>query len=152
MPNTAEKYKIWDTETKTWFKPTYPGNKPGKNNTIITTHLTKEILFSQSGDIFMREHSPETGEKYTDLNLIPRYIPCIYTHMKDYTGKKIYANDFLISSGGLIIGLVDFRNGSFVCVYPGHQIDKEPKWDYLCDVIKANAVYYGNILETPEII
>jgi len=145
---TASKYKIWDLEEKVWFKPTYPRTMPGKNNKLITTTNTQEILFSQAGDLFMHEHSPEKGHSITDLNLIPRYIPCAYTGFKDCQGRKIYENDVMQNSIHQIVGVIKFKHGCFFM----EDAQDEVSLEYLADVIKANCSYIGNILETPTIL
>lgn len=88
----TEKYIIWDTQEKKWFRPTYPGFvlEP-KNNKQVQTYLTEELLFSQSGEIYMRNINPSQDKGISCItHAAERFRAYAYTTMKDREERKIY--------------------------------------------------------------
>lgn len=109
----TEKYKIWDHVGKKWFRPEYPG---------VNTTKTKEILFSQSGEMYMLEKDADGPLTITYLPTGTKeepgpYTPCQYTGIKDDHDKKVYMNDEVVFDGqagyvmwhdcGFVIQLLD---------------------------------------------
>lgn len=88
---TTQKYKIWDDEAQTWYRPTYPGTRMVNNSKPIEIKGTEEILFSQTGEMYMRKNDGQGPDQLTHLN--GRYCPCLYTGMKDKAKIKTYVND-----------------------------------------------------------
>lgn len=108
----TEKYKIWDTETRQWFRPTYPRNKETR---------TQEILFTQSGELVM--HEKDELEGVSKLSImhsgkdakgveVCRFVPCVYTGVKDVVDVKAYLHDRIICSDDK--GTVILENGRFM--------------------------------------
>jgi len=87
----SEKYIIWDHTNNDWFKPTYPY---GKSNE------TKEILFSQSGELFLHTNDGQSST-LVHIPFNPNsdegniYTPCPYSGQKDVHGKKLYCGDII---------------------------------------------------------
>lgn len=88
---TTEKYKIWDDEAKQWYRPTYPGTKMVNNSKPIKIVATEEIMFSQTGELYMRKNDGQSPDQLIHLN--GRFKPCLYTGMKDKHEVKTYVND-----------------------------------------------------------
>ena len=141
-----EKCKIWDNQEKQWFKPEYPGTKTDlKSGKRVDTKLTREILFSMSGEMYMYEageqskleHIPVIKEDDQDTC---RFVVCYYSGIKDINDKKAYVNDSVKCDGKE--GVIFFSHGSFKIKWLG---ERETGWaNYL-----ANHQFEitGNILE-----
>jgi hypothetical protein len=96
------KCKIWDTESKKWFKPVY--QKPNSKNEYF-----EELLISMSGEVCMRRFT--VGEKEIEFKTFPnadnkkeqRFLPFYYTGLKDSEDSKIYFKDILEYDGNIFI-------------------------------------------------
>lgn len=121
----TEKYKIWDTQNKQWFRPTYPGFRIGKNYRQVEHKETEEIFFSQSGEIYLRKndgtdplkneltHYPLIQDR--DGKLEGRFIACLFTGIKDKLEIKTYQHDLVEADGWK--GKVTFLNGAWQIVW-----------------------------------
>lgn len=102
----TEKYKIWDVELVNWFRPIYPRGKETR---------TREILFSQSGEMFLHENDGKGGQ-FTITHIPPgenaKFIPCLYTGVKDNLDVKVYHNDIISGQHGE--GLVISKSGCWM--------------------------------------
>lgn len=101
--NLTEKYKIWDNLNKKWFRPEYPGIKTVKGKQVNTTQ-TREILFSQTGELYLIEKDGDSALTITYLSMGTKeepgpFIPCLYTGIKDENEKKAYLNDEVLFEG-----------------------------------------------------
>lgn len=161
----TEKYKIWDNINKKWFTPSYPGFKTSSNNKQVTTTLTKEILFSQSGEMYMHECEVGQSAKITHLQILQNdenespYIPCIYSGIKDINGRKLYLGDVI--SNEVSTWEVIFNKGCFSAKFiskiksNGEVVTDQAETDLPIHIalrgIKG-AEYVGNKFETPTLI
>lgn len=162
----TEKYKIWDNINKKWFTPSYPGFKTSANNKQITTTLTKEILFSQSGEMYMHECEQGQAAQITHLPILQSeenespYIPCIYSGVKDINGRKMYLGD--IGSNQVATWEVIFNQGCFSAKFiskikpDGTVVKEEESGVDLPIHIALRGVkgleYVGNKFESPELV
>lgn len=95
----VDKYIIWDVLNRKWFRPSYPGMHPDAKGKITNQVITEEILFSQSGEMYMRRNTgvkAEVSANIIDCDELEHvsqdvFIPCIYAGFKDSDEKKIYA-------------------------------------------------------------
>lgn len=81
-----DKYKIWDVENNTWFRPQYPDRK-GNN------HITVEIMFSQAGEMYKHKKGVDCIE--IDHVTKEQYRPYRYTTSKAESGDKVYEGDIV---------------------------------------------------------
>ncbi len=164
---TTEKCKIWNTQEQEWFKPIYPGFKPGKNNTQVRITLTKEIFFSQSGEIYLYECEEGQQPVFTHIPLINDkdavnlYIPCLYSGVRDINEIKLHVGD--IASNGVATWEVVFNKGCYCGKFisklnPGsgqqefsNDEDSEDKTQIALRAIKG-LEYKGNKFETPSLL
>lgn len=111
----TSKYKIWDVANQCWFIPTYPGFKKDKNGKQIQTFETKEIFFSQSGEMYMRESLNGTENKFTHLNSVEgaeEFRPYQYTGFK-IKDEKIYNFHLVRHVDTGIEGEIIFERGAW---------------------------------------
>lgn len=98
MKTIVEKYIIWNAQKKEWFRPTYPGARPGKNGKMVNHIVTEEILFSMSGEMYMRKNTgidKNISASIIDCDQLEHvsadlFIPCLYIGLKDSNDQKIY--------------------------------------------------------------
>ena len=91
---TRMNYRIWDTENKCWFKPTYEANK-GK---------LEELLLTQSGCLMRRNAGPVLEHE----NVFPeRYVLQWGALLRDGHGDVIFEGDIVEGMMGLK-GVVKF--------------------------------------------
>lgn len=104
------KFRAWDERNKRMIYP---------------VGIIREILIvpdeTDKGDFLGLDMIP-----YMQLS-ISAYPVMQYTGLKDKNGKEIYEAD-IVDAQGIIRGVVDFRNGSFVVVW-----DEQSKMKRACD-------------------
>lgn len=154
----VEKYKIWDVVNQKWFRPTYPGPKKDNQGKIVNVKITEEILFSQSGEMYLRKNTGE--DKNISASIIDcdqlehvskdLYIPCLYSGWKDLEGNKWYEGDICRCEYKTSF-IVTFSEGAFRERYIG-----SPTPPSIFPVIDKETVRLytkvGNVLETPELL
>jgi hypothetical protein len=135
LQHTIEKYKIWNTETNSWYRPTYPKNK------VINT---EEILFSQSGEMWMRTNDGTPGSCDVLTHLNGKFKPCLYTGLKDVDEKKTYEYDVVMTDDGPC--LVVFKNGSAYA-----ELLSDRSRSFILGQLKAFS-NMGSSIEFPELL
>lgn len=138
LQNITEKYKIWNTETNTWYRPTYPKNK------VLNT---EEILFSQSGEMWMRTNDGQPGSCDILTHLNGKFKPCLYTGLKDINEIKTYANDVVLCKGRK--GIVVIKNGTAWIDFHVFDSSSPILRHFLGDETFENL---GSVFEHPELL
>lgn len=138
----TKKYKIWDVENKKWFKPIYPSQSGGDK----AKKETREILFSQSGEMFL--HHDSGIKLLTHVNQT-QFIPCLYTGFKSKEGIKLYGGD-VIKNIQAEYNIIYFWNGQWC--YQNYHARALPLEYNPFKSENSEHEYIGNIFETPELI
>jgi hypothetical protein len=132
----VEKYKIWDTENKIWYRPTYPNHKQ---------KTTEEILFSQAGELWMRKNDGQLGSPDVLTHLNGKYKPCLYTGLKDVNETKTYVND-VVQLGTEGKGIIILQEGAFFV----EMIDTGEK--FILNFFMHDFANLGNAFEFPGLL
>lgn len=138
----TEKYKIWEVAAAKWFKPVYPSQSGGG----VAKTKTREILFSQSGEMYLHEDdSAQPGSKTLTFINQTKFIPCLYTGRKDREGVKVYNGDkvYMINhdSSEHFTGIVSLEDSWIVTDDDGDTWELHE--EYITGVM-------GNLCETPK--
>lgn len=115
------KTKIWNSQEGKWFMPTYPAQVRGKNNQLTNTEKTEEILFTQSGDMYMRVQESKNANNTLSLLNDEVWIRCEYTGLKDKTEKKIYEHDQV--QGEYKVGVIMLVKSCWIVRYEDDAMD-----------------------------